>query len=162
MPAGMVRADTWLPLKVDTFGVDKSASILSALGNLINTMPKEWGGYYLISNEKTTYQGIHMTGRLQLVMNKFGPWDGSEETLFKEFESIAKELQTNVTFTNISSFWEYEKDIHDPSKARAYIVNTLLQPEKVNEDLIKFFQQELFSNFKDIYLGCTGTSVGGL
>ncbi|XP_060598787.1 uncharacterized protein LOC132752478 [Ruditapes philippinarum] len=161
MPTAMVRADTWLPLKVDTYGLDYSERILSALGNLITTMPREWGGYYLIGNEKNYFEGIEMTGRLQLAMNKFAPWDGSENKIFEEFIGIAKELQTNVTFTNLSSFWDYEKDASDPPITRSYIVNTLLQPEKVNGELVKLFQEELFTNMAGIYFGCTGASVGG-
>ncbi|XP_045170606.2 uncharacterized protein LOC123533020 [Mercenaria mercenaria] len=160
MPAGMVRVDTSLPLKVDSYGLDLSGELLSALGELITSMPKEWGGYYIMNNAKVTYEGIAMTGSLQLVMNKFGPWDGTEETLFKKFIDVAKRLQTNVTFTNVSSFWEYEKNIYDPPTVRAYLVGTMLQPEKVN-DLVKFIQQEFFTNFKDVLLTCTGASLGG-
>ncbi|XP_053376952.1 uncharacterized protein LOC128547788 [Mercenaria mercenaria] len=109
MPSGMVIVNTWMPLKIDQYDIDVCGKLLSALGSLVTSMPREWRGYYILRNSKKIHQGITMTGSLQLAMNKFGPWDGTEENVFEEFINIGKQLQINVTFTNISSFWEYEK-----------------------------------------------------
>lgn len=163
MPAGMLRADAWFPMKVDTLGMDLTPKLLPALSNLIKYLPKEWGGYYLMTNSKNTYEGVEMTGSLQLAMNKFGPWDGSEENAFKEFNDIGRDLPIpiEVQFTNLSSFWDYEKDAYDPPIVRLYPFGTLLQAEKVNDDFQQFIRDEFFTNFKDIYLGCTGIMLGG-
>lgn len=160
-PSQMVRVDAWIPLKIDTYDMDISEEVLTILNSLINSLPKQWGGYYLLSNAKTTYQGISMTGSLQIAMNKFAPWDGTEEDSFRTLIERAKELQINVTFTNCSSFWDYQKSSYDPPITRVYTVGTMLQPDKLNADLVEFYRKELFVTFKDMFFGCTGVLLGG-
>jgi hypothetical protein len=167
MPSGMVTFYTWIPFKYDTFNLDISSEVLTVLNSLILSLPRVWGGYYLFDNWKVTVPvpgsaSIAVTGHLVLFMNKFAPWDGSEESVFSDVISLCNKYTISYTFSNKTSFWDYEQNVTDPDIIRIYLVGTLLQPNKVGEDLVAFYKQEMFETFKDnIFMSCTGILVGG-
>ncbi|XP_052278620.1 uncharacterized protein LOC127877060 [Dreissena polymorpha] len=163
MPKGMVTFASTIAIDIPAFGINYFNATMLLLRDLIVTMPTQWGGYWMINNGPGTFpvgeSVIQYRGLLSLYFNKFGAWDGTEKAVFKSFTDWATAANVPFTFANKSDFWDFEKDAADPPITRAYLANSLLQPELLTEEFLSFMHSGLFLTSE--YLGCTGVTLAG-
>lgn len=170
MPDQMVLLYTVIPLKMPQLSADLTDAALTAVGEVIATLPSEWGGYWIISNAAGVYPNsttglgfdLQYTGTLTLFMNKLGKWDGTEHTAFEKLLEFTNPNNIPVYFSNKTSFWDYEKDVKDPPIVRAYIFNSLLQLDKLDEKFVAYMKSAIFNSTYSALRSCFGTLLGGI
>ncbi|KAL4224742.1 hypothetical protein ACF0H5_015439 [Mactra antiquata] len=169
-PQSMVLLSVTIPLKVHVPYADFTEPVFEIVKKF-NSLPDEWGGYFIFHNWDVTYKkedtgldnDLKTTGSLSLHINKLAPWDGTEHDAFTGLISFCNTYDIPYTFSNQSSFYEYAKLAGDPPSVRTSLATTLLQPGKQNNEFTQFFKKQLFDEFKakNIFLACTGTLLGG-
>jgi len=86
MPTGMVVFSTYVPLEIPKYLLDYYNEVMTGYEQILHTLPSNWGGYWILSNVPASFpengQDTYFKGSFQLFMNKFGPWDGTEEDTF--------------------------------------------------------------------------------
>ena len=166
----MVHATGNFPFKLQlpalNANYDLTERTMDAMGALIQTLPREWGGYWLLDNNYNDFYisgtRVIVHGNLFLAMNKFAPWDGNEKEVFSDFIALKDEFQLDFSFTNRSGFLEYEETAYDPPTSRTTFFAVLLQNSSFNDDLKDYVKREFYDTYpRPEVIGCTFIMLGG-
>ena len=148
---------------------DLTERTLDAMNALVQALPREWGGYWLLDNTYIDYQDpnsatrIIVHGKFLLSLNKFAPWDGTEEEVFSDFIALKNEFQLDFKFSNRSGFLDYEKRSYDSPTVRTTFFAVLLQNSSFNDDLKDYVKREFYDTYpRPEVIGCTFIMLGGM
>ena len=124
--------------------------------------PPSWGGYFTVDNY---LQQSGQSGGATLFLIKLGKWDEDTRKDLQEFFDLKERLPEGSLFwiSNISSFWDYGKDLsgdYDPRIKRSYTMGTLLTAENHNADFGEFMTGELMED-ATIPITCHWIRLGG-
>ena len=171
-PEAMVKVTVGCAFYINTTNETLAKVVLDGFNGWIKNLPSYWGGYFIFNNiplhipasQETGYIAYDLTGTFSMVFNKFGPWDDNTESELQPLYDLKESYGAYITpFTleNKTSFWDYEKDMHDEPLGRVYMSGSLIPEENYNENLTKFFLDEFLHNNDDVMLYCTVVLLGG-
>ena len=148
---------------------------LDMYNNWTKTAPSHWGGYLYFNNvpssgivslNNTSNTTYHNTGQIRGFLNKFRPWDGSEESEIQQFYDLKNSYPlaefVNIQLFNHTSLWgDYmSKDPMYGPYTREYTLGALIPPEKHDDSLRDFFVNE-FMDGNNGQVHCYIVRLGG-
>lgn len=161
-PDQMVTATFSYLLSYDgDFSLGKT--VFDFYSNFIKTMPKEWGGYIIMSNKVYPLSVGHYGTGMLISFNHLGAWNTTSKRFIDQWENFHPEWRTSWAVKNVSSFWEYEKNAVDAERYSAYLMNTFVQKENLDSKFSSFFAETMASPITESSpeISCTGTHLGG-
>ncbi|XP_014667971.1 PREDICTED: uncharacterized FAD-linked oxidoreductase ARB_02478-like [Priapulus caudatus] len=132
---------------------------------VLPNMDQGWSGYIIPSAGMRTPAGF-TAGRVQFILLHNGKATTAEREQVMPLTTFRPELQTEATFTDFTDFWEYQKNVNDPTGFPVGIDSRLQQMEFLTND----FAQEMSKLMYDgatrgddfAHISCTMVHVGGL
>ena len=144
-------------------GTNIGYDVLAHIGSLIPDMPKEWGGYLLIipaSNE-----GGASFGQITLFLNHYGEFNTTSRAYMDKIANYRQEDQIICTYSNFSTFMEYEVNARDAPTYSTALLNVLMQKDSFSPDWVKLTIDHVMYDFPvpelQSYVIFTGILLGG-
>ena len=139
---------------------DLSEIVMPKYSEMFRSMGENWGGFFLVRPE--TLDPDLYTGTLTLVLLHWGGYSQAKP-IIDSIKSFRTDLNPIITVTNYSTFYDYAKDVEDPTGFRIIIANRFLRNSdfRANTDANRRFQR-LVGGSQDygIEIGCTGVLMG--
>lgn len=134
-------------------------AVLRKIFSILTTLPKEWGGYLLISGVPDKSGNF---GRIMLALNHHGVLNSTSRASLDQMMNFHREWQSFCFYKNFSSFFQYDKTAQETPYFSSYSTNTLLQNDSFTNDLITFILHKMETEYSNkSHLGMTGTLLGG-
>lgn len=137
--------------------------VIKFYNNFVKSLPKQWGGYVLMSNNRFWLPGGHYGTGVVFFFNHFGEWNLPSRQVIHQWETFHPEWRLFWNIRNVSSFWEYEQNVTDVEYYNTYLINTFIQPRNLDDNFAYFMSVEMTKAVTDNepLLSCTGAHIGG-
>lgn len=143
--------------------------ILNKYNAMIGGLPKQWGGYKILSSlpnpDKTD------SGTILFSMLHYGGWDLSSSSYLEPIAQLFKQNQPaffiehhgGCKYKNYTTFWEYEKTIKDDINSRFYMSGQLLPLSSFTPALTTLYRDDIINNplRNNAHFVCTAIHIGG-
>ncbi|XP_061173043.1 uncharacterized protein LOC133182275 [Saccostrea echinata] len=134
-------------------------TVLKKIFSMLTSLPKEWGGYLLISGVPDKSGNF---GNVMLAMNHHGPFHSATRAYLDQLKNFQQDWQSFCFYKNFSSYYDYDKTSKETSYFPYYSSNTLLHNHNFTDDLISFILQKVKTGYSNSsHMGMTGTFLGG-
>ncbi|XP_076083871.1 uncharacterized protein LOC143054716 [Mytilus galloprovincialis] len=159
-PKKMVRFSCNFPMYLAAQKMNVYELVTEKFFSILPDMPKQWGGYFFLSIYP--FQFVNQVGSVSFFFNHFGDWDSPSRAYMDHLLNFRPDLQRSCSYENLTSFWDYEKDVNDALYIRSDIIGTLVQKEGLNSsDLIEFLRKHITSPKSGALTGMTAILLGG-
>ena len=160
---GFVQLVATFPLKSNTQG-DVGKVVFDKWRELVlSNFTDNWGGYLLTNayNGPTEYPGNpYVKGTATFALLHYGGMSEASP-LITEFErALRSPYSLYWEVKTFDTFWDYEKNVNDPTGFRVYVINRLLQEEDMRTPKLSEVLAAL-ADVNDYRVSCTVTMLGG-
>ncbi|KAK3088639.1 hypothetical protein FSP39_021698 [Pinctada imbricata] len=158
--SGVVMLPCFYPIILQN-GTNVGYDVLMFIGNLIQNLPREWGGYLLVTPSVNKYSGTF--GTLGLFLNHYGPYDSQSRSYMDTLKNYHPDIQMYCDYTNFSTFLEYENNANDVEWYATSLFNTLMQNDSFTSDWVNFTIDSVAKTHPIPYSAVrfTGSLIGG-
>ncbi|XP_067676911.1 uncharacterized protein [Haliotis asinina] len=140
---------------------DKAKDFIKFYFDLTKTLPNEWGGYLVGTNDYSdgTFQHVNLV----VAMLHYGSSSLPSFAKIQPLVDYHPEWQSiKCVKQDVTSFWEYEKDVNDALYTRAALVTSLVRPVDFDDNMAATIRDIVLVPPTNTSLGyCTNTLIGG-
>ncbi|XP_046376106.2 uncharacterized FAD-linked oxidoreductase ARB_02478-like [Haliotis rufescens] len=140
---------------------DKAKDLIKFYFDLAKTLPNEWGGYFLGTNDyaDVTYQHVDYI----VSMLHYGPSSLPSFAKIQPLVDYHPEWQSVKCFKqDFASFWDYEVTAQDALYTRAALVTSLVRAGDFDDNMAATIRDIVMVPPTNTSLGsCTNTLIGG-
>lgn len=133
----------------------------SIFANFFPNMPPEWGGYILMSaTSKWLTDLIYKDGlawSTLLFLNHFFDYESPSRSYIDSIFNFGG-LARFCFYENVSSFWEYEKNVTDTIYKRNVILGTLMQKNSFSDKWVDFVIDFVLRAYYQQWIAVTSSS----
>ncbi|XP_063422587.1 uncharacterized protein LOC134707038 isoform X2 [Mytilus trossulus] len=165
-PSGMVTFNCDYPI-IHQNGSNVGKTILRKYSDLVPNMPPAWGGFLIVSSSSKIISKLiyrdDSVGSISIYMNHFGDFNSQSRSYMEPLMNIDG-LARFCYYENLSTFWEYEKNITDAIYIRSAIIGTLMQADSFSDSWIEFLVDYILRAYREnlqVIMSMTGILLGG-